>query len=351
MEIKDIHKVYVDPRCMFNYASYYLLGLQTCFPKKVDFNGSLFKDFPMETYEDYRKGVAIIFETSSVRKKVFIDFHDSNKYSEKIYKWADLYCAVNTQNEEKLEKLFVLGPSFGVRVFSFVKLTYLLLSNFYKSRCLSYRPSFKTLLRDYYYTLYRRLSISKYDEPVDVSPDYCFSISTLWYDSLTDKTTNYYRGVFTEIASQEFPSFEGGFYYIDSPNVLKEFPQYQQYKSKYKDLLFYKRFTLKEYLYRIKKSLLVFNTPSVSGCLGWKLPEYLRMGKVILSTKIQNQMPGEFLPNKHYILVADESDIRSAIQNLRDNPKFVRDLSENAKIYYNLYLSPESVINRIIQVL
>lgn len=351
MKIKDIHKVYVDPRCMFNYTSYYILGMQTCFPKKIYFNASVFKDFPMETYDDYRKGVAIILETSFGRKKIFIDFYDSNKYSQKIYDWADLYCAVNTQNEKNLDKLFVLGPSFGVTVFNFIKLSYLLFSNFYKSRCLSYRPPFKIFVRDYYYTLYRRLSISKYDEPVDFSKDYCFSISTLWYDSLTDKTTNYYRGIFTEIASQEFPSFEGGFYYIDSPQVLNEFPQYKQYKNKYKDLLFYKRFSLSEYLYRIKKSFLVFNTPSVLGCLGWKLPEFLRMGKVILSTKILNQMPGEFLPNKHYILVTDDTDIRSSIQMLRRNPKIADELSKNAKKYYNLYLSPESVIKRIIQVL
>lgn len=349
MKCSDIKKVYIDPRCMFNYTSYYLLGLKKIFPGKVFFKANLFQDLPMESYDDYRKGVAIIFETEFSVRKIFVDFYDSNKYSQKFYNWADLYCAINTQEDsEQLSKLFIIGPSFGISIYNVFSLTLLMLCNYVKSLSLSYRPSLKFFVRDYFYTLYRRLPINSYDQNIQVDAQYCFSMSTLWYDNLTDKTTNYYRGLFTEIASREFPNFEGGFYFLNSKNVLEEFPKYAEYQERYKSLLLKKRYSLKEYLLRIKRSLLVFNTSSVKGCLGWKLPEYLRMGKVIVSTSIDNKMPGDFLPGIHYILVSNEDEIRKAIQNVRSDISLQKKLSFNAKEYYDLYLSPEKVIERIV---
>lgn len=349
MKICDIKAVYIDPRCMFNYTSYYLLGLKTIFSGKVYFKSGLFQDLPMDNYEDYRKGVAIIFKTEKSIRKIFLDFYDSNEYSQKFYKWADLYCAVNTREDTtKLSKLFVIGPSFSISMYNVFSLSLLMLRNYIKSFSLNYRPPIKIFIRDYFYTLYRRLQISCYDQNISVDPQYCFSVSTLWYDNLTDKTTNYYRGIFTKIASKEFPLFEGGFYFIESKNVLKEFPKYAEYEKSYKTLLLTKRYSMKEYILKIKRSLLVFNTPSVKGCLGWKLPEYLKMGKVIISTKIENKMPGDFLPGIHYILVSNESEIKRAIQNVKVDSSLQKRLSFKAKEYYDLYLSPEKVIERII---
>ena len=42
------------------------------------------------------------------------------------------------------------------------------------------------------------------------------------------------------------------------------------------------------YIDNTKKSLIVFNTPSCWDCHGWKLGEFLAMGKAIISTPITN---------------------------------------------------------------
>lgn len=146
-------------------------------------------------------------------------------------------------------------------------------------------------------------------------------------------------------------NFEGGFFYIPSKNVEREFEEYHKYKEEYKDLLIYKRISMATYLKKIKKSVLVFNTQSVCGCLGWKLPEFLAMGKCIISTPLDKEMPGEFLPGKHYFLVSNMDEIAIAIQYLKEHREVRERLEQNSKAYFDQYLSPTAVISRLIAAL
>lgn len=49
-----------------------------------------------------------------------------------------------------------------------------------------------------------------------------------------------------------------------------------------------------DYLDRTRRSAVVFNTPAVHDCLGWKLGEFLALGKAIVSTPLGREMPGRF---------------------------------------------------------
>ena len=353
MDLQEVKNIYADPRCMFNYASYYIYGFEKLFGKKFLFKGSFFEDFPMKTYEDYRKGFALVVETMEHQyKRIYIDFNDSPKNHFEFYQWADLYCKINLTEKEILPKTLIIGPSFGISLYGYLKLFKVFVCNLFEIvKMQGYHPDVKILLRDYLYSNIRRVKFNRYQLKKSVDENYCFSVSTLWYGSEMDCTTNYYRGIFTRLVAKIFPKFEGGFFYIDSKSVLKEYPIYTKYKNEYKGLLLTKRIHLCHYIEKIGKSLLTFNTPAVCGCIGWKLPEYLCLGKAIISTEIKNLMPGSFVAGKHYLLVHSLEEIEKAIFRIKNDSELRHFLEVNAKSYFDTYLAPEKVVKRIIMAL
>ena len=52
----------------------------------------------------------------------------------------------------------------------------------------------------------------------------------------------------------------------------------------------------------------MLNTPGVSGCLGWKLGEYLALGKAIISTPIQRQLLADLEHGTHIHVVDGSED-------------------------------------------
>ena len=46
-----------------------------------------------------------------------------------------------------------------------------------------------------------------------------------------------------------------------------------------------------EWMHKTKMSEVVFNTPAFWECHGWKLGEYLALGKAIISTPLSNDLP------------------------------------------------------------
>ena len=103
---------------------------------------------------------------------------------------------------------------------------------------------------------------------------------------------------------------------------------------------------MNEYDKRNRRSWFVFSTPSVIGCHGWKLGEFLCEGKAIVSTPLNNVMPGSFENGVHYLEVLSPDDMEKAIVRLRDDVDLMQRLKRNAWDYYNTWVSPEaSVLN------
>jgi len=139
-------------------------------------------------------------------------------------------------------------------------------------------------------------------------------------------------------------NFEGGFF-INS-HEWKSTPVPNSIPQK---LLYYKFLSNKIYLKKIKKSLFVLNTPAVHNCHGWKLGEFLCMGKAIISTPLVNELPIPLEHNKHIFFVKNKQDIENAVTLLLENKDFRCQLEKNAELYYNNYASPARVIESIIQ--
>lgn len=331
-------RITIDPRFRVSYASYYIEGIKQCFGKKhIDFTQFL-PDQLYENQQDYNKGFSFLHGNS----KVFIDFDDSSSISTKHYEWCDLYAKINVcQNDlERFEKLKPIGPSFGINILSLGFIKVLL-----KVFRATHRPvGLFQYIKDYAFLMVRRRKFQQYLGSQSES-DYVFSISTLWYDPLTAETTNKLRGSFLETCQRIFKISEGGFFYINQDQVIHQFPQYKEYEVLYKDFLYTHRLSPDDYITKTKRSCLVFNTPSVQGCLGWKLGEYFAMGKAIISSPLHRVMPGKI---ENTFLNADNAEqMEKAMLQVKNNDALRKILENNASAYFQEFLSPQAVIRSI----
>lgn len=342
--------IIIDCRLQIHYSSYYFIGFD-----RLGFNYSfgIIEDLPICDKSQLMRGAALTFQKDSLRKtRVFIDTQDLDNIDEAFYNWADIYAKVNLrQSDTKLPKVFAIGPNFGVRVGGVAYtlmlggVNYLRSLNHYPANI---KPSFREFMHGYLYSLFRRRSIEAYEQDYEEDRDYVFTMNTLWYDKNTDTTTNTLRGYFALYCKKAVKFFEGGFFYINQKTVVDQFPEYTKYLEKYKDIITHKRVSSKQYIKNTRRSAFVFNTPSVSGCHGWKFGEYLTMGKAIISTSIKHEMPGRFAAGYHYLLANSEEEIGLAIERLLSDPGVCNELKKNAKYYYSQYLAPEAVVARII---
>lgn len=349
---EGVKRIIIDPRSRINYASFYIKGFASVFGSgKIVFD--LVEVPGLANQQDYYRGCTLLIEGSEGKTyRVFIDSHDSNIVHEGFYEWADVYAKINVRPEDAGRgKLLVIGPGFGIRLWNPVKTMLMGVRNLLKCKISAHFPfSVKTYLLDYAYTFVRRNDISIYATQEGVErKDYVFALSTLWYDAQTYSTTNRFRGTFAKVCKNLYPVFEGGFFYIPSTDVERQFPQYREYLEEYKDMLITRRIGMKEYLEKTKRSAIVFNTPSVLGCHGWKLGEYLAMGKAIVSTPLNNLMPGDFVAGKHFIEVKGVEDIADAVTRLKDDEALRLRLKQNAKGYYDKYVAPAAVVKRIME--
>ena len=338
-----IRKVETDFRSIIGYQSYYLYGFLS---ENCDISFSKL-DIDIDNHDDYRRGSAWIIDLNDGRrKKLYIDSNDSNDIHERFYDWSDVYAKINLRQEDLTRgKVLPIGPSFGVSIWN--PATTMCKAIYNRIRwCDGYKEKWKSYLRDYAYLFVRRAKYPSYNIECAEDREYMFVLNTLWYDEGTYDSTNRLRGVYAKTCKELFPTFEGGFFYI--PNVEYEVPKYREYLDDYKDMLIKKRISMREYMRRIERASFVFNTPSVCGCHGWKMAEYLAMGKAMISTHINNVMPGEFVPGKHYIEANTDEEIYNAVKLLKDNPQIISELKNNSTKYFNEYLAPTAVIGRIV---
>lgn len=345
-------RITLDPRIMYNYATFYLLGLERVCPKvNVRYDVKPFEHIPYTTTEQYRRGMALLIEDKNISHKVYIDFSDRCDIMETHYDWAHLYCKINVRENDLLvyDKLMVIGPSFGIRKDNVILTLFKCMNNLRLANGFIAIPK-SPYFRDYLYPICRREKYKIYEKTLEIDDNYVFHASTLWYDKDTDATTNRYRGDFLQCCKDLGVKIGGGLFYIDNPVVLKEFPSYANYLEKYKGFLYNKRLSMREYINETKRSFVVFNTPSVAGCHGWKLPEYLCMGKAIISTPLSREMPGKGLVHGENIhIVNSTNEMREAISLIRDDKIYRQKLMRGARKYYNDYLAPEVVMRRIIE--
>ena len=106
---------------------------------------------------------------------------------------------------------------------------------------------------------------------------------------------------------------------------------------------------LVEFLGRTARSIVAVNLPGVHHCLGWKLGEYLALGKAIVSTPLEHEMPGSFDHGEHVHVVARGPDgWVAAVDRLIDDATYRHHLEHNARAYFDEWVSPHAAVTRVL---
>jgi glycosyltransferase involved in cell wall biosynthesis len=329
--------VKIYPSFTADFYSYYLQGLQevTSTRLRLSLDG-----FPR--FEPY--GLAVVI-TGTSQVRVYIDAIDGSYFDQTALQWCDVYAKVNIDPdkipEKYAHKIIAIGPSYGIRKWNVVQGIWLLVKSYWLLRqhnnkyIMVDRPK---LLLSHYWAQFHRRPLNEY-KPQDSLNSYVFFVSSLW----TEDNINQARLLFMESCrALEGINFEGGFVATHSRRALLDLPQYQSLRL---DL----RIPLKEYIKRTKKSAIVFSTPAVHECHGWKLGEYLALGKAIISTPLSRMMPEPLIHGKHIHFVdGTKHSISEAVNFIHQNPDYRKYLEINALQYFSTYLQPRRVIERIL---
>ena len=306
------------------YYSYYLLGLsrlgQRVLPRRAGFPELGQHGLALETVE-------------SIPRRIFISASDGPGLNSVAMNWCDVYAKVNLDvaDLEKQPRCLAIGPSFPIRFLGPARAFFQSLGHY--GRCRGRVEVPREHFANYYRQIRDRFPLDAY-QPEPSDSNYVFFASTLW---TKEQETNRYRANFVK-ACRLVPglTLEGGFV----PRRSGRVPGFEEVSTS-------RRYPPWEYLSKIKRSSVVFNTPAVSSCHGWKLGEFLALGKAIISTPLSRALPAELENGVHLHYVDGSIDsIREAVDHLARDPEYRRHLEIQARAYYLRYLSPERVIER-----
>lgn len=347
--MRSMIKIIIDPRSSYAYGSFYLLGLvQKYGVHAISYSLAPFRKLPEPGWN-----LRFIVKEKTITK-VFIHTNDSYHIYEKDYQWCDVYGNVNANftyyPKEKYPKQFSLVPSFGIQTFSKNKallmalLTYLQTAHSITHRvewnkfknCAEINPlkNIKHHFSRIYKTSINRLPYACYENTEITKDNYVFFLSTLWYDhpdNKNDEGVNLRRAHFIracKLCQQLY--FEGGLLSDSSSS-----------REKFIDVVTDTHLPISDWIQKTKLSTFVFNTPAFWNCHGWKLGEYLALGKCIISTPLSNDLPAPLIHGEHihYVEPTQEA-IEKAIQYILSHPEYRKHLEEGAKSYWQQYGTP-----------
>lgn len=348
--MKNLREI-IDPSANVYYFSFYLQGLYEVLGKKnVKFSAKYFKGLRRkEGIYAFDSNVCFVLldENNKIVKRIAVDYaDDACNFNGSAMRWADLYFKVNINpsyntildGQEQLDysKIIQIPPYMGIRVWNFVETYWLLFSNFIK--CFFNRPVFFfDYLKNYSLQYFHRQPLSSYScGKLGGDNNYVFFASNLWKGN---ERLNGIRKKFIEFCKNSASmNFEGGLVNRSGNSSLNI--------SDYQNVMLNQRYTHKEYLKKMKDSVIAFNTPAVLNCHGWKLAEYFCMGKVILSIPFVNQIPQGIVDGKNICFVS-EDNIEKRLNDL-SKEKMV-ELQKNARKYWDEYASPKSCVTYILE--
>ena len=247
---------------------------------------------------------------------VWVDTDDMVGFNEEAYQWADVFGKVNCTESDLLErnKVCLLGPLFGLRLWGlpagYVQVPRLVAAG---------RRS-RAALADLRFQGVTRLPIESY-VPGDSQADFIFHASRAWTGK--HDGTNRVREIFRDAV--EVSGLRSEISFTDE------------------------RMPLSTYLDKTRCSSLVFNAPAVHACLGWKLGEYLALGKAILSTELGRALPAplEHGVHVHYVR-SDLDDMVAAIEEVNGRADYRRTLELGSRRWFEEQMAPSVAAARLI---
>ena len=320
-------KIYIYGLCDVFYDAYYILGLKEIFGD-FEFNILKFPKFKQATF-------AVIIENENGIKKIIIDSLDSPKIDLVWLDWCDVYGKVNYNQEtipvSNQKKIIAIGPSFGIKIWNLLETSFYLISNYGRFKtAISHKREFVAN----YWRQYKRFRLKKYRSG-ESSKKEVFFISSIWKK---EKETNTNRALFIEACQNNSNViFEGGFAARVNGDNLG-----------FDNFVYSKKIPLEVYIQKIKKSAIVFNTPAVLSCHGWKLAEFLALGKAIITTSHFNKLPSNLKNYQQVIYANNREDIAKVIDELMTDFNLRRKLELESRRYFETYLAPKVVIQKLV---
>ena len=354
----DIEKIYLDPRSNSVYSSYYIRGIQDYFVGvPITYSYKYFKEVDMLHLipnekdpgggDDPRILLFAIRTCEKRIKKVAVDYRDNIVVYQQAYDWCDVYAKINCNLSETdksyKDKMLCIAPGFGLH-YSLHEALKVLLNGVYcyfPTRKIWVNP--KLYVRNAFSPYLRRFPISDYSRPLAVKRDYVFFISSLWnkkestfadFNNDIDSVNNWRIQYIRCVKENANLTFEGGLYGNHIPKGCEDF-------------IFTHFMPTADYIRKTKESLFVFNTPSVWGCHGWKLGEFLAMGKAIISTPLNNDLPSPLVHGEQIHYVNSYAELEEAVRLLSSDSDYRHRLETGAKQYFETYCTPVSVIKQI----
>lgn len=322
-------RVFIDPATDILYASYYIKGLYEIFGKdRVRFRSYYFNKFK----HDNHTLAFIVINEEGEENRVVIDFTDSALLDLQALEWCHVYGKINYDGKLQSEKIMSIAPSFGIRIYSGVSTFIHAAVNLLKA--FSRIPNKRRFLSDYK-SQFKRPKLEEYQSKSKKN-NYVFFMASLWK---SEKETNTFRANFIKAckANNEV-EFEGGF----APRSKDDIRGFEALTAA-------SRITMSNYLEKVSNSLVVFNTPAVKECHGWKLGEYLCMGKAIISTPLKRKLPVDLEDAKHAVFTdGSMADLEKKIMEIIKNKELRTRLETNALEYYSNYCKPEVVIQQLL---
>lgn len=354
-------KVIIDSISNVNYASFYIEGMRAVFGRKqVSFSSIEFKGL-----QDPYVNLRFILDDGKKKYRCFIHTMDSNKVDDSMYEWCDVYGSVNANftkyPKELYPKIVSLAPSFSVKCYRTLEAVLRALRNFvdsYTSIISRYRfnvfhgdyeidryKNVKAFFGDYYKNSTKRMGLESYTSSNQVRDYYVFFMSTLWSSDEWNKNdvgVNLRRANFIRACKAiDGLEFDGGLLASnEKSNVLFE------------DCKVFEGVRMSEWIEKTKASSFVFNTPAFWDCHGWKLGEYLALGKAIISTKLVNDLPSPLVHGQHIHYVSDDmSELQDLIRYMMSNRDYAMQLEAGAAHWWQNYGTPQQSINILLKAL
>ncbi len=321
-------KVYMDASCNILYASYYIKGLHDLFGARVKFAYR-----PFANLDHKGQFLAIQIIKGSTKNNIIIDFGNSRDIYPKALLWCHVYGKINLAKEDQnIEKVVPIGPSMAIRIYGFWNTFFFSIGNYLKAYKKIDKPRAFFAMYKAQYRVRQWYDDYKYE---NAEPAYIFFSSSLWKK---EHTYNRMRSNFiTTCKSIEGLKFEGGF----SPRSKNDVEGYEKNTMP-------KRLPIDVYMANMRKSCIVFHTPSVRDCNGWRLAEYLSMGKAILTTPLKRLLPPPFIRGEHYLETdGSQGDLEEKIKLLLHNTSLRIKLQKNATQYFRDHLEPQKVILKL----
>ncbi len=334
----------IDPRCKYVYASYFIYGLrQLVGDERLIFDHRPFFDIVQDNLnEDFDQ--YFLFVDLKTGLKYAIDYRDKSSLSERALGWSDVYAKINLKYSDfQLQRLSTgarikvksIGPAFGINEYRTADLYLAALRNYVKSKRLKSPFTFREFLSGYNWAR-TRVSIKEY-RPRPSDSNFVFHASRFYSMQSHGAETNLARANFIRAAKQlDAIVFEGGLY--SNAGIPESFVDVRA-KTYYPH---------HQYLALTSRSAFVFSCPAAWGCHGWKLGEFMAMGKAIISAPFENSLPTGMREAVNIHIVESLDNLSEEVNTLARDHEYRRHLENGAKNYYSEYLEPSALMGRLV---